>query len=210
MSALIFNLNPQQVIVAADTLATAAHTKKPAFFSTKVYPLPHLNGIMCATGLDDLAADWFNQFRRFIAKDILHADQYVTRSLIELGKRHSLDSQQTTTIYHFGYSEVEQRYVGFAYRSENNFVSERREYGLYVKPGAPTAKLETFKDLVSIMSTQRREDNAKPVDERVFIGGEVHCFTLQDKTMTIQTLHRFEDYDDLYTQMCAELPANCG
>jgi hypothetical protein len=40
----------------------------------------------------------------------------------------------TTTVYHFGFSEVTGLIHSFAYRSANNFQSEKIAYGLGIKP----------------------------------------------------------------------------
>jgi hypothetical protein len=58
------------------------------------------------------------------------------------------------------------------------------------------------------MEEQRTADNALSPDNRVFIGGEIHVLDLHSKTMSIQTIHRFEDYESLYEQMLDALPLN--
>lgn len=208
MTAAIFNIGPQQVIIAMDTLAMAGDTGKPYFFTTKFYPLPHLQGVMFATGVGDLATKWFVRLERFLARDLHHLDQYVTPSLQAIGREFNLSEAQTTTVYHVGYSEAESRYVGFAYRSTESFKSERLEYGLRTKPGVPDASVQSFPDdFVRLMEVQRTNDSALPVSERVFIGGDIQALVLQSKTMTVQTIHRFDDYESLYQRMCDELPA---
>jgi hypothetical protein len=209
MTAAIFSIAPEQIIVTTDTLAMAGDTRTPFFFTTKFYPLPHLNGAMFATGIGDLATQWFVKLERFVARDIHHVDQYVTPSLQELGQQFQLNDSQTTTIYHVGFSEAEARYVGFAYRSTSGFNSERLEYGLRTKPGVPNAVAESFPDdFIRLMEVQRAADNALPLKERVFIGGEIQALIMYGKGMTIQTIHRFPDYEAVYEQMCDALPAN--
>ncbi|MEM5432817.1 hypothetical protein [Cupriavidus oxalaticus] len=209
MTAAIFNIGPEQVIIAMDTLAMSGDTGNPYFFTTKLYPLPHLQGVMFATGIGDLATKWFVKLERFLARDIHHLDQYVTPPLQELGMEFNLSEAQTTTIYHIGYSEAESRYVGFAYRSTNSFRSERLEYGLRTKPGIPDASVNSFpSDFIRLMEAQRTNDAAVPLSERVFIGGEIQALILANRSMTIQTIHRFSDYEALFQRMCDGLPAN--
>lgn len=211
MSSLIFNLGPQQVIVATDTLAVGADTEEPCYFSSKAYPLPHLNGIMCITGIDEFGVEWFRDVRRLIARDLHHADAFVAPMLRGLGSRYALGPDATSTVYHLGFSQVEQQFVGYAYRSTNGFASERLQYGFSHKPGVAGAKLETYPDdIIDLMEAQRRGEIAKPVGERVYIGGDVHCYILTDRSMTIQAVHRFEDYGFDYELMCAGLPAAGG
>lgn len=209
MTAAIFNIDPEQVIVTMDTLAVAGDTRTPFFFTSKFYPLPHLNGAMFATGIGDLATQWFVKLERFLVRDIHHLDQFAIPALQELGRQFGLHETNTTTIYHVGFSEQESRYVGFAYRSTDNFASERLEYGLRTKPGVAGTSVESFpEDFIRLMEQQRAEDETLPVQERVFIGGEIQALILHQKTMTIQTIHRFGHYEKLYEQMCNALPAN--
>jgi len=209
MTAAIFNIGPEQVIVTMDTLAMAGDTRKPYFFTTKFYPLPHLHGAMFATGIGDLATQWFVKLERFLVRDIHHLDDFATPALQELGRQFKLNEQNTTTIYHVGYSETEARYVGFAYRSTEKFRSERLEYGLRTKPGVTDAEVNAYPDdFIRIMHKQRDDDASLAETDRVFIGGEIQSLVLLQKTMTIQTIHRFSDYEVLYERMCDELPAN--
>lgn len=206
MTAFVLNLWPQQVIVAMDTLAMASESKTPLFFTTKFYLLPHIGGAMFATGLGDLATKWFVRLDRFVARDIHHLNDYVTPLLVEISEEFGLNADVTTTIYHVGFSENEQRYVGFAYRSTNGFVSERLEYGLRTKPGLEGACVDNYPDdFVRIMKLQRAADEALPRNERVFIGGEIQALILEQRSMSIQTLHRFEDFDFQYAEMCEGL-----
>lgn len=209
MTATIFNIAPHQVIVVTDTLAVAGDTRTPYFFTTKFYPLPHLHGAMFATGVGDLATQWFVKLERFLVRDIHHLDEFARPTLQELGLQFGLNQTNTTTIYHIGYSEKESQYIGFAYRSIADFASERLEYGLRTKPGVPDAADQSFPDdFIRLMEQQRADDLALPVESRVLIGGEIQALMLQDKEMTIQTVYRFDDYEELYEQMCNALPAN--
>lgn len=206
MTAFVFNLAPEQVLVAMDTLAVTADTKEPFFYTTKFYPLPHLHGVMFATGLGDLATQWFVRLERYVARDIQHLNEFVQPGLQQLGREFGLSETNTTTIYHVGFSELEDRYVAFAYRSTNDFAPEPLGYGLRTKPGLDGAAVNQFpQDFIRIIDELRREDNALSTGERVGIGGEVQTLVMQDGTMTICTAHRFEDYDALYEQMCHAL-----
>lgn len=206
MTAFVFNLAPQQVLIAMDTLAITGESKEPFFYTTKFYPLPHLQGVMFATGIGDLATKWFVRLERYVARDIKHLDEFVQPGLQELGREFGLSATNTTTVYHVGWSELEQRYVAFAYRSTNNFASEPLDYGLRTKPGLPGAVVNQFpQDFIKIIDELRVKDNALPIKDRVVIGGEVQTLLMQDKAMTITTSHRFEDYEFMYEQMCRSL-----
>jgi hypothetical protein len=206
MTAAVFSISPEQVIIAMDTLAMAGDTGKPFFFTTKFYILPHLRGVMFATGIGDLASKWFSQLERYLARDIHHLDDFVTPALRGLGNELGLNEKLTTTVYHVGYSEQESRYVGFAYRSTDSFASERLEYGLRVKPPVEASHPQNFPDdFVAIMKRQKEIDDQKPMSQRVHIGGEIHMLLMQEGSMVVQTVHRFDEYDSLYLGMCEQL-----
>lgn len=206
MTAAIFSIAPEHVIVATDTLAVAGDTRSPLMFTTKFYPLPHLGGAMFATGLGDLALSWFGRLQRFVATDIHHLDQFVTNELRAADDELKHDPALTTTVYHVGFSHLEGRYVAFAYRSTNDFKSERLSYGLFTKPPVSDAEFaECIDDFIRGMTQQKQADDALPPSQRVHIGGEIQILRLQDQQMFIQTVHRFDDYDEHFERMCANL-----
>ena len=206
MTAAVFSIQPEQIIIAMDSLAMTGDTGRPYFFTTKFYILPHLQGAMFATGVGDLASQWFLKLERYLARDMLHLDNFVTPGLRELGREFGLDEKLTTTVYHVGYSEHESRYIGFAYRSADLFVSERLEYGVRLKPPAEAPPPQSFPDdFIEIIKKQKNADDLKPLKERVHIGGEIHLLLMQDRSMVVQTVHRFDEYDNLYQEMCEQL-----
>lgn len=71
MTALIFNVQPEQVIVVMDTLSTDLQGT-PNGYTSKAFPVPHLGGLMCVTGLSNFASDWLVKLMRFVAKDNRH------------------------------------------------------------------------------------------------------------------------------------------
>lgn len=61
MSALICYATESEIILAMDTLAVCDPIGPPISFTTKFYPIPHLNAVICGTGLGRFVADWFAQ-----------------------------------------------------------------------------------------------------------------------------------------------------
>ncbi len=57
MTAFNYILSPGQVLIATDSLASHPESKRPFNFVTKVFPLPHLAGVMCGTGGLQLAVE---------------------------------------------------------------------------------------------------------------------------------------------------------
>jgi hypothetical protein len=206
MTALVFWNSAETVVVAMDTLAMTADTRQPYFYMSKAFPLPHLEMLMCGTGVGDLSKDWYFRLQKFLAYDIVCLDQFVQSSLLELASKYNLNADLTATIYHFGYSLTERCYVGYAYRSTNQFRSERLPYGLATKPPIQDPKLGQFPDdFIELVKRQRFEDEQLPEAERIFIGGEIQTYILQNRSINIQTVYRFDDYQDTYQAMLSNL-----
>ncbi|CAN5499760.1 hypothetical protein BH10ACI1_BH10ACI1_18620 [soil metagenome] len=209
MSSLIFSLSEQEIFIATDTLAMNGENFTPFFFTTKVYFLPHLRGVMCGTGIGDFATDWYLRLDRFLAKDFIHLDEFVTNALLEVAEKYHFDTEVTSTIYHFGYSEMEKEHFAFVYRSTNDFKSEKLGYGFGVKPPISNSAIELSpQNFVEIMKLQQIESSQIPIEKRIFIGGEILLTVLRQGTIVSQTIYRFDDYEELYNEMCLNLPQN--
>jgi hypothetical protein len=211
MSALNFSLQEDMVIIATDTLALSAETNRPSHFQTKFYPVPHLEGIICGTGISQFIAKWALQVQTsMLVKDIPHLDEFTTEQLRKLWKEFHHRGEFTNTIYHFGYDVSLGKFRGYAYRSEKNFASEELVYGLGTKPPVPDFvptgnPVDDFKNLISI---QRKEDLSRPQENRIGIGGDIQMVLLEPSRITIVRTYRYEDFEELYKQMCQELPVN--
>ena len=211
MSALNFILQEDAVMVATDTLSLSGETYKPHHFQTKFFIVPHLLGVICGTGTGEFIAKWAITVQTsMLAKSIPHLDEFTTEGLRILYKELNIPENLTSTVYQFGYDYDSGKFRGFAYRSVNNFISEELGYGFGTKPPVPNFvptdnPIEDFKKVIAI---QREEDLARPQKKRIGIGGEIHILLLEPSRYTIVQVHRFDDYDTLYEQMCDELPAN--
>jgi hypothetical protein len=182
-----------------DTLVVAADDKMPMCFQRKFLSLPNADMIIAGTGLANLINGWFSYvslLQQVGDIDRLNelAPQVVRSSVEAVGGLGSI----TTTLYHFGYSKVEARYIGFAYRSTSEFRSERLPYALGLKPYvpvAPTDNIEFPGFLIGIILEQQRQDRLLPVDEQVGIGGEIEFAVLSGGVTRIETVHRFATYE---------------
>ena len=111
-----------------------------------------------------------------------------------------------TTIYHFGISEVTGEVAAFAYRSTNNFQSERLSHGLKCKPESAYEMGDDLRGgLIEMMKSQRELQSAKPRDERVYIGGDVQLLHLDAHGITCRRIHRFDDFLEQEVQMYGRL-----
>lgn len=205
MTALIFSLAPSQVTIAMDTLVTDT-SGTPIGYTSKLFPLMHLGGIMCVTGLSNLATDWHARLMRFVAKDIHHLDEFTTEQLQALWYQYEDQVSFTSTVYHFGFSQQEDQYLGYAYRSANNFVSERLPYAIGIKPPIQDVLIETLPDFIDVMQRQRTIEDSKSSDERLYIGGEIQLAILENRCISLATGYRWKDYEEMYTTMCRQFP----
>ena len=102
----------------------------------------------------------------------------------------------TVTIYHFGFSQLENCIHSYAYRSTNNFASESLPYGQGVKPECTFPKNGDFEKCIPMMMREQRTNQSiRPLKERVAIGGEIQMLVLDRYGYRITTIDRFEDYD---------------
>jgi hypothetical protein len=211
MTALIYALQPDQVCLAMDTLTVSADDKTPLLFQTKFSVLPHLQMVIAGTGLAAMVAQWFQFVNgNMVVRDIDHVDFYAPDALRTAEAECPGTDLSTTTLYHFGYSREQQCYVGYAYRSAKNWVSENLPYALGVKPPVPvpsTDDIQFPQFLVDVMLEQRRADQSLPLSERVGIGGEVSFVVMRDQSVTVTPVHRFESYENEFQQMVAKLNA---
>lgn len=211
MTALIYALQPDQVCLAMDTLTVSADDKKPLLFQTKFSVLPHLQMVIAGTGVAVMVTQWFQFVNgNMVVRDIDHVDVYAPEALRRAEVECPGTDLTTTTLYHFGYSREQRRYVGYAYRSAKNWASEKLPYALGVKPSVPvppTDDIQFPEFLVDVMLEQRRADLSLPLSERLGIGGEVSFVVMRNQSVTVTPVHRFESYETEFQQMVAKLSA---
>ncbi|KAF0122326.1 MAG: hypothetical protein FD139_1091 [Methylocystaceae bacterium] len=203
MSSLIFYTDSEQILVATDTLAVDPDGS-PMMFSSKAIYLPHLRTIVAGTGIAMFSGDWAMQANnRMVLGGILNLDYHASAILRERWIRYrsefSLPDDLTTTIYHFGLSEDDSSVCAFAYRSTNDFVSERLPYGFGLKPVCNLPEQGTLiENLPIMMEEQRKQEAGKSKSERLYIGGECIALHLTKEGCRTFSVFKFEDYlDDL-------------
>jgi hypothetical protein len=200
MSSLIFYADENQALVATDTLATSPDGK-PFKFTTKTFIVPHLKLLMSGVGVHGFLGKWFVQMNDgVVVRGIDHLNYHAPRILASLWQRYkkelSIPDNIKTTIYHVGFSEITEKIHLYAYRSTEDFTSERLEpYGIRVKPECPVPENYCLpQDIRTMMDDQRAIQASKPKSERIYIGGEIEIHHLTKGGSEVYTLHRFEDY----------------
>jgi hypothetical protein len=211
MSALNFNLTEEIVSIATDTLALSGESHKPHHFQSKFFIVPHLSGVICGTGVGEFIANWAHEIQvSMLVKSISHLDEFAPERLRILFHEMDLPHEVTSSVIHIGYDYEMGKFRGFAYQSINNFDSSELKYGFYIRPNVQNFQQtdDLFDDFKRIIAIQREEDIAKPIDQRIGIGGEVLILTMGPERFILDRSYKFEDYDKLYEQMCDELPPN--
>lgn len=199
MTALVFALQPEQICIAMDTLVVGADDKKPMNFQRKFLPLRENNLLIAGTGLANLINGWFEYISSLSdLRDIDDLNKFASNVLQESVRAVGGLGENTATLYHFGYSKAESKYVGYVYRSTTEFRSERLQYGLGLKPQVEITTCENIEFpsfLIDVILEQQRQDHSLPTEQQVGIGGEIEFAVLADRTMWIETVHRFATYE---------------
>jgi hypothetical protein len=212
MTLLMYELAPDRVMVLMDTLATNTDGT-PNKYVTKVQQLPHMQMVIACTGIDGFGERWAHRLSsRVLAVDIEMLDQYAPTVIAEVWSEMRAENDfgaLTSTIYHFGQSRESGEYVGFAYRSAKDFVSERLPYGFGVKPapaGEPRLP-EEFGSWVDMAITIRQEQDRLPLDDRIHVGGALVMTLLQQGGQGNQIVYEFEDHAEMWNDMVSRLVA---
>ena len=190
--------------------------KAPLVFTSKFFPLLHLDGAMCGTGSANFTMGWFNLIQtQCVVRDIVNLDSFTPDRLRDLyeeyRKQPGMGENFLSTVYHFGYSVDLNSFVGFAYRSTSNFESERLQNSVGYKPELSTGfpVVENFPDdFIKIMEQQKQEDEELTRVKRLGIGGDIHLLSMQPGEINIRRCHRFSDYESTFRQMCINLSSD--
>ncbi len=182
-----------------DTLVIGAEDRMPLSFQRKFLSVPESDLVVAGAGHAGFINGWFQHLQanlRGATTDDLDAEvpSIFRASINAEGGLSGL----TATIYHFGYSAREQRYVGYAYRSEHDFRSDRLQYALGYKPVVsitPNDDIRFPAFLIDIILEQQRQDRLQPISERVGIGGEIEFVVMSERSIHIETVHRFSSYE---------------
>jgi hypothetical protein len=213
VTALMFVLSPDSVVIGTDTLAVLPTDKSPHKYASKVFMLPHLGAVICGTGVFQLPLDWYMDIQSSVlARDMDFMNEIAPERLRSIWSRIGADG--TSTVYHFGYSPHDGAYVGYAFRSTNDFARERLEYGIGIKPALDELIMvaremaeepDIHAMVVSLIESARALDDDLPVDDRVGIGGEIHLLTLTAGRQIGWVVRPWPDFESLYEQMLARL-----
>jgi len=199
MTALVFALQPDQVCIAMDTLVVDANDKMPLCFQRKFAVFPQVNLVVAGTGLANLIYAWFSVLQSLPEQRAIdQINETAPFVLSSLANSCPGTDVTTTTLYHFGYSDRERQYVGYAYRSEQQFRADRLQYALGYKPVVPVTPTDDIRFpgfLVDIVLEQQRQDQLLSVSEKVGVGGEIEFVVMSGGAIHVETVYRFSSYE---------------
>lgn len=216
MTALVWSLQPNELVVLADTLMTTGDGE-PAAFVQKIHPLAHLGVVISGRGdgeLITLLASYIGY--RMLARGYdtlleLVPDMLRQKSTALWGELDG-DPPGTTSVFMWGWSAGAGRICGTAFRSGSGFEPEAMQDGTVTAPGIDNPELMAamhgeapLRAMVDIMREQYREARATPSASRCHIGGDimVQVMSATDDGMCAfqgQSVHRFDTYDAEYNQ----------
>lgn len=210
MSLLMVLLRAEAVTVITDTLATTP-AGEPYLLVSKCAIEPQLEMVIAYTGLANLGARWVPAMRESIlCRDIdnldSHAPEMLRSILTDLRRQHG-EFESSGTIYHFGWSPERDQYVGYAYRSDDDFRSESLDPGFRIKPH-PAGGFETPESLEGMIELAERvkaEQDAARAEDRIFVGGELVLTSMHGRIVATQKVHRFSSYETDWLAMNASL-----
>jgi hypothetical protein len=198
MSSLIFYTEPNQALVATDTLGVD-EVGQPFIFVNKASYLPDIRTIIAGTGVGGFATDWAQIVNsRFRVSGIGNLNLHTTQALRELWAdykhKYQISDEGTSTVYHFGFCEVDQIIKTFVYRSTNDFQSESIGYGTGVKPECKILEGNLVETIPLMMAEQRRIQDATDANIRIYIGGEIQVIHLDLNGCKFFKIGEFEDF----------------
>ena len=210
MTALNFLIQKEQICIAMDTLSLSADDRDPLAYATKFIALPHVDMVVSGTGNGQVINEWMALVRsKIVITDIEHLNEYAPNSLAKIMDKYVENEEITATIYHFGYSQARERFVGYAFRSINDWIPEELPSdSIGIKPNIKYnvgAEFQLPLSFIELISRQRELDLELPHEERVGIGGDIHFVHMNGNGINISKCHRFSSYEEDYEKMCENL-----
>ena len=203
MSLLMFWRLEDQILIHVDTLMTFQSGERVGY-TNKYAILPHLETVVVATGIHDLFLDWCRMIVSGypMARTVDDLAAVAVEQLPALWAQYKPWNDRSTTIYHFGYSSLADRYVYDVFRSESGFAHERphldapQVFGY--KPTEPPVGLgkptNSF-EFTAFAEAVREAQRTRLLVDRVHIGGDLIEISMKGRQITATRLSSFGDDD---------------
>lgn len=189
MTLLMFLLDEDLVVVAADTVATDLDGNTLSYD----HKIHDIGGAKCAvaTGVANVLFEWLRTDGHGKTLDSIAAT--APSRLSAISRR--LGEGVRATIYVFGRDAPDAPYSGLVFRAEDQFNPEPLRYGFHAKPPVHEVIGATLPEgpgeWIELAERLKAHEDAKPARERVPIGGELDLAILMDGTTRVATIHRF-------------------
>jgi hypothetical protein len=212
MTAFNFVLDPNYVLIFMDTLSLRIN-KEPFKYASKIFPLPHLRGVLCGTGSLNTIIDWHAYIQLQIISNLMDVPNEIAPSQLKtIHSKYDINGTNEATIYHFGFNPIDGRIKGYAFRSTNEFSLEELEDGIGIKPHDDSiisylrdrakdydGNLENL--FIDIVKMQKMIDDDDDPRNRLGIGGSIHMYRLNKNYQFLWECYNFDDYNETYSKM---------
>jgi len=189
--------------------------REPLKYVSKIFPLPHLRGVLCGTGSLNTVMDWHAYIQgQVIGNTMDIANKIAPSQLKSIHSKYDLNGTNEATIYHFGFNPREEggRIRGFAFRSTKNFLPEKLNDGIGIKPYDDEIIKYLYDELesngglnqgllIKVMKLQKEKDDNGDPKERIGIGGSIHVFHLDRNRQFLWECYNFDDYDETFSKI---------
>jgi hypothetical protein len=212
VSLLMWNQIEDEIVILTDTLATRLDGQ-PMQYRTKCFPHPQLRLAVGGTGFGSLIHRWNRYFSEsMLVRDITMLDNFAPEVLRELWTEQLSQpglppGDHTVTLYHFGVDEDSGGLVRYTYRSVRDFESEFDPGPSFAVKPQPESGLggdelpSTLEEMIALACRLRAQEDARPMAERVHIGGELIVTTLHGLITSTAPVFRWPDHDDMWNRM---------
>jgi hypothetical protein len=202
MSLLMFLHDQDRFRIMTDTYATTVEGE-PFSFVDKCFNFPSRDMVVASTGTANLVIEWVALLRdRMVALDHTQIDAHAPALLRDIWEgitRETSGNPGTATIYHFGFDFHTTEAIRYTYRSTANFESERMTepgFGIKPQPEGPFEAPDTDDEWLQLAQQVRDEQDAKPLADRINIGGDLMMTTLVPNAILVQRAMRFDDHGE--------------
>jgi hypothetical protein len=216
MTILNVRLSEQSVCILTDTLCCDADQGgMPATFATKVFPVPHMRGLVVGAGLFAFIMEWATLLNGALTfSDMRALDKAAPLLLKDLFSKHRGEDSRPlqTTVYHFGYDRRRESFFGQRYRSAGGFSRARVPYGTITHPFIDyelerNAKASFPEDFIVFAKRQKEE---LKVSKDGMAGGQLIAHRMEvvgaDVVTSAAVVHEFDDFGKLSEKLVTRYP----
>jgi len=216
MSVNNFSLSPKSVMLATDTLASDVRDWWPSAMASKAAFVPHLGVLITGRAWSDMISACLNYSLFAPVRDVdglVPAFPSICRQAYREGVAllaaaqpgDSYLSDNAAAINLFGWSNAQQRIVGYRFDGQHDFGPAALPDGIHAHPQfsgfpAPLSEPGPASILRDMAIRQHQLELCRPIEERNAIGGDILIWTLEADaagkvTSSVRPIHRFDTYE---------------